>query len=97
MIYGDRTKEHRNQYGRDAKGIKKPPKTRRLDKDKYRGLNGCYAFFGRIYSIKIIDVNNIGSITLAFVNNVSINLSCFHVGMSKHSLDGIDIRVMFKL
>ena len=64
MIYGDRTKEHRNQHGRDAKGIKKPPKTRRLDKDKYGGLNGCYAFFGRIYSIKIIDVNNIGSITL---------------------------------
>ena len=24
-------------------------------------------------------------------------MSCFHVGMSKHSLDGIDIRVMFKL
>ena len=97
MIYGDRIKEHRNQHGRDAKGIKKPPKTRRLDKDKYRGLNGCYAFFGRIYSIKIFDVNNIGSITLAFVNNVSINLSCFHIGMSKHSLNGIDIGVTFKL
>ena len=54
-------------------------------------------FLWALYSIKIIDVNNIGSITLAFVNNVSINLSCFHVGMPKHSLDGIDIRVIFKL
>ena len=97
MIYGDRTKEHRNQHGRDGKYIKKAPeRLGGLIKIK-RWLNGCYAFFGRIYSIKIIDVNNIGSITLAFVNNVSINLSCFHIGMSKHSLDGIDIRVMFKL
>jgi hypothetical protein len=97
MIYGDRTKEHRNQHGRDAKGIKKPPKTRRLDKDKYRGLNGCYAFFGRIYSIKIIDVNNIGSITLAFVNNVSINLSGLYIRMSKHSFNGIDVGITFEL
>ena len=78
MIYGDRTKEHRNQHGRDGKDI-------------------CYAFLGRIYSIKIIDVNNIGSITLTLINNVSINLSCFHIGMSKHSLNGIDIGVTFKL
>ena len=61
------------------------------------GLDGRYTFFGRIYSIKIINVNNIGGITLTLVNNVSINLSCFHVGMPKHSLDGIDICVMFKL
>ena len=25
MIYGDRTKEHRNQHGRDVKDIKKAP------------------------------------------------------------------------
>ena len=25
MIYGDRTKGHRNQYGRDGKDIKKAP------------------------------------------------------------------------
>lgn len=25
MIYGDRTKEHRNQHGRDGKDIKKAP------------------------------------------------------------------------
>lgn len=37
MIYGDRIKEHRNQHGRDAKGIKKPPKTRRLDKINIEG------------------------------------------------------------
>ena len=42
-------------------------------------------------------MNNIGSITLAFVNNVSINLGCFHVGMSKHSFNGIDVGIMFKL
>lgn len=26
MIYGDRTKEHRNQHGRDGKDIKKSPR-----------------------------------------------------------------------
>lgn len=42
-------------------------------------------------------MDDIGSIALALIYDMSINLSGFHVGMSKHSLDGIDIRVMFKL
>ena len=42
-------------------------------------------------------MDDISSITLTLINNVSINLSCFHIGMSKHSLNGIDIGVTFKL
>ena len=34
MIYGDRTKEHRNQHGRDGKDIKKPPKDSEARPDK---------------------------------------------------------------
>lgn len=39
----------------------------------------------------------IGCITLAFIYDVGVDLGSFYVCMSKHSLDGIDIRVMFKL
>ena len=39
----------------------------------------------------------IGCITLAFIYDVGVDLGSFYGCMSKHSLDGIDIRVMFKL
>ena len=39
----------------------------------------------------------VGCITLAFIYDVGVDLGSFYVCMSKHSLDGIDIRVMFKL
>ena len=39
----------------------------------------------------------IGCITLAFIYDVGVDLGSFYVCMSKYSLDGIDIRVMFKL
>ena len=42
-------------------------------------------------------MDDIGSITLTLINNVSINLSCFHVGMSKHSFNGIDVGITFEL
>ena len=34
MIYGDRTKEHRNQHGRDGKDIKKAPEDSEAQPDK---------------------------------------------------------------
>ena len=39
----------------------------------------------------------IGCITLAFIYDVGVDLGSFYVGMSKHSFDGIDVGIMFKL
>ena len=42
-------------------------------------------------------MDDIGSITFALVYDVGINLGGFHIRMSKHSFNGIDVGIMFKL
>ena len=42
-------------------------------------------------------MDDIGSITLTLIYDVSINLGGFHIRMSKHSFNGIDVGIMFKL
>ncbi len=42
-------------------------------------------------------MDDIGSITFTFINNVCINLSGFHIRMSKHSFNGIDVGITFEL
>ena len=42
-------------------------------------------------------MDDIGSITLTLIYDVSINLGGFHKSMSKHSFNGIDVGIMFKL
>ncbi len=42
-------------------------------------------------------MDDIGSITLTLINNVSINLSGLYIRMSKHSFNGIDVGITFEL
>ena len=42
-------------------------------------------------------MDDIGSTMLALINNVSINLGGFHIRMSEHSLNGIDVGITFEL
>jgi len=42
-------------------------------------------------------MDDIGSITLALVYDVGINLGGFHIRMSKHSFNGIDVGITFEL
>ena len=42
-------------------------------------------------------MDDIGSITFTFINNVCINLGGFHIRMSKHSFNGIDVGITFEL
>lgn len=46
---------------------------------------------------KIVNVDGVGSITLALIYDMSVNLSGFHICVSKHALNGIYIGIMFKL
>ena len=42
-------------------------------------------------------MDDIGSITFTFINNVCINLSGLYIRMSKHSFNGIDVGITFEL
>lgn len=42
-------------------------------------------------------MDDIGSITFTLINNVCINLGGFHIRMSKHSFNGIDVGITFEL
>ena len=42
-------------------------------------------------------MDDIGSITFALVYDVGINLGGFHIRMSKHSFNGIDVGITFEL
>lgn len=42
-------------------------------------------------------MDDIGSITLTLINNVSINLSGLYIRMSKYSFNGIDVGITFEL
>lgn len=42
-------------------------------------------------------MENLSCITLALINDVSVNLSGLYVRVSQHILDGIDIGIAFQL
>lgn len=42
-------------------------------------------------------MENLGSITLAFIYDVSVNLSGLYVRVAQHIFDGIDIGIAFQL